>query len=385
MGQFKAETLTAVHIGSGNKLLKNLDFFVYKQNNENRLGILDFNKIANIIGSDNIPEWINFIDKRNEKNIYDFISAHAQKEFEYKDIIKRDLEVYGDFEKTTELKEQLVNADNNPIIPGSSLKGAIRTAIATNLFIKNTQVVNSCISEIKQASDNGKIYGLKKIENKLMKKLFTGNQNGTAHEDAMRFLIVGDIEFAYETQGTVIDIINYYNKGWGIKKGQSAIVETIAAGCESEPFRIKINKQLLNENKNRKLINCDITYLSDIKTIFNIVNEHTHKMVTEEIDFWEKQENYEDIGNIIDKYLQKLYEISENINNLKENEMIIRIGGNTGWISITGGWIRDLLDSDSWSKLFHLLNKNRSVDIFPKTRKSDKLGEIFGFIKISAI
>ena len=58
--------------------------------------------------------------------------------------------------------------------------------------------------------------------------------------------------------------------------------------------------------------------------------------------------------------------------------MVIRVGGNTGWFSITGGWAK-ILDEENWQVLYHLLNKNRSVKYFPKTRKTDEYGEVLVF------
>lgn len=42
----------------------------------------------------------------------------------------------------------------------------------------------------------------------------------------------------------------------------------------------------------------------------------------------------------------------------------------------------EILDEENWQVLYHLLNKNRSVKYFPKTRKTDEYGEVFGFLKI---
>jgi hypothetical protein len=60
-----------------------------------------------------------------------------------------------------------------------------------------------------------------------------------------------------------------------------------------------------------------------------------------------------------------------------------------GWEFITGAWIKNntsLLSDEEWFRLYSQLNKGRrNVDIFPKTRKIDEDGDLFGFVKLDII
>ncbi|HOK36755.1 MAG: type III-A CRISPR-associated RAMP protein Csm5 [Tenuifilum sp.] len=394
MAEFIAKTLTAVHVGSGNKLVKNFDFFTFKDEEDyDCLAIIDVNKVVNVIGINNIEKLINFIDKKGQKNIYSFINESANKKFIIDDISKRQVRVFGDFVNKTELKEQYLNSDNYPVIPGSSLKGAIRTAIARELVLKNKDYykrnIISKINQIKNTLSNqeGKIKTkhFQNIQSQIINTVFSGSYRADANKNTMRFLTICDIVFTYETQATVLDIINYTANGWNPKQGQSAIIETISEGCESEPFRITINNNLLKLNKNfngNSYLEAESSFLNDIKNIFKIVNDHTKYLVENEIGLLQNILETEKVDRSLEKYFDRLSDVLDQINNTKEDEMVIRVGGNTGWFSITGGWAKEILDEENWQVLYHLLNKNRSVKYFPKTRKTDEYGEVFGFLKI---
>lgn len=69
MAEFKTETLSEIHIGSGQILTKNIDFdFDYRKNEDNEndaiIGVFDINKIFKIIGQSNIEKLISFIEKK---------------------------------------------------------------------------------------------------------------------------------------------------------------------------------------------------------------------------------------------------------------------------------------------------------------------------------
>jgi len=392
MPDFIATTLSEVHIGSGQTLTKNLDFALGKRKNEdneieNVIGILDINKIGKLIGTENIEIFIEFIDKKGTKNIVDFIGEFTQ-ENKLENISKRVFCVYGDFSNKNFLREQLINSDKNPIIPGSSVKGAIRTAIISYLVGQNKQIVRRIIDkeQINKPFATWKEKDFQKVETKILNKLLSGTESIEANKNTMRFLIVGDVEFAYETIAFSSEILNYYFRGWNIKQGQSILTELISDNCESEPFRININKNLLDINLKYNNVKAQTDFLQSLDNLFEIINNHTKKLIENEINFWNNQDNTNEIEGKIDEYLQKLENIYSEFSKLKKDEMIIRIGGNTGWSSITGGWAKEVLSKMEWDKLYHLLNKNREVNIFPKTRKiTDDFSDPFGIIKISQI
>lgn len=391
MAEFIAKTLSEVHIGSGQTLTKNLDFAFGKRKNddnedENVVGILDIKKISDLIGIQNIQKLIDFIDKKGTKNILDFIGEFTPKN-SLKNVSKRIFCVFGDFNNKNFLKEHLLNYDNNPIIPGSSVKGAIRTAIIAYLVNQNKTIVRGIIDNEQKYKPfaNWQQRDFQKVETKILNKLLSGTEFMDANKNVMRFIIVGDVVFEYETTCMVQEIVNYYNSLWKIKEGQANLIELIAEGCESNTFRININNDLLEINLKNKKIDAKTDYLQSLDKIFEIVNNHTKKLIEKEIEFWNNQHNTDQIEDKIETYKQKLEEIHSEFSELKNGEMILRIGGNSGWTSITGGWAKEILSEMEWDKLYHLLNKKRDVKFFPKTRKIDEDGSFMGFVKISKI
>jgi CRISPR type III-A-associated RAMP protein Csm5 len=381
MADFIATTLSELHIGSGQRLLKNMDFALRKIKDTNYIGVIDIKKLSEQIGIENIEKLIGFIDKKGEKNLFEFLKTFKE-DIKLKQISKRLIQVYGNFSNKTELKEFLINSENNPFIPGSSLKGAIRTAIIDFLVQKNKNIVRGIIDN----AQNYKSFAtwqqrdFQNIETKIVNKLLSNNEKTDANSNIMRFLQVGDIEFKYETSAVVLEILNFYYSGWDIKQGQSSLIEVLLKNCESEKFRININSDLLELNlKNNKVqINKNLEY--NFKSIFEIINNHTKKNIEKELSFWKSQNTNLDK---IQTYISTFESIFEECKNLKDNEFILKLGGNSGWTSITGGWAKYVFSEMEWDKLYHLLNKGRKVDFFPKTRKIDQDGDLMGFVKIS--
>lgn len=403
MANFVAKALTSVHVGSGQVLKKNIDFFNYKSNNQQSndrsIGIINYEKVFNTYKNEfknnsDFEKWISIIEGKSDLSFYDFIKKHIKRSIDVDEITSRKLtNVYGDFANVSELKEQLINADNQPYIPGSSLKGAIRTAIISHI-VKQNNKLKSKIKEYTEEifKDNNTSYKekmnkLKTLENNLLNHVFAGSyfnldkksDKEASNKNLMRFLHVGDIVFYYETQGTVMRLVNFANR-WKFKNEVTAIIETISYGCESEPFRILIKNDFLNIAKEKKYIINDNINIIDYNKITEIVNEHTKTLLKEEIEFMNNQE-FED-EEFKENYLETLKNVEEEFTQINQGEMIIRLGGYTGWRSITGAWIENILDKDTWKKIYLNLNKNRNVAFFPKTRKSDDYADAFGFLKI---
>ena len=135
-----------------------------------------------------------------------------------------------------------------------------------------------------------------------------------------------------------------------------------------------------------------VGYLDSIEKLFEIISSHTSKLVKKEINFWEWELAQTPIGEIagdpLRRFVDGLKELQSKISELKGQECILRIGGNSGWDFITGAWIKtedNLLSDEEWERLYRMLNKNRNVDVYPKTRKLDEDGDFFGFVKLEVI
>ena len=70
MSKVKIQTLTPVHIGSGEFLKNNSDFVVYKEGNDSFISIISPKKILELIGIDHINDWVNLIERKGDTKEY---------------------------------------------------------------------------------------------------------------------------------------------------------------------------------------------------------------------------------------------------------------------------------------------------------------------------
>lgn len=375
------KTLTPVHIGSGRDLVANTEFIEFIENDERTLTVIDEKKVLDVIGEENLNRWVEIINRK--ENLKNYL-LKRKPDLKPVDIEKRSMFVYGGkISSQTTLKEQLLSAGEYPMIPGSSIKGAIRTAIIEHLINKHTEKAQEIIHR-KRKGRKWSLWDFQFIEADILNELLSKTSRVNANKNTLRFLQVGDAIFKYNTMATNIQILNLQNRGWQLKRGTDQLTETIGIDCETK-IRMKINRKLLNENIQKREVRSDTSFLKDLETLFKIINTHTQNLLEKEIRLWEEMtEDYppELLGNYLDN-LQTIKSITETC---QKNETVLRIGGGTGWDSITGGWAKtneDLFSEDEWYQLSKFLNKGRDVKYFPKTRKLDEDGDILGFIKLS--
>jgi CRISPR type III-A-associated RAMP protein Csm5 len=387
--QIKLEALTSVHIGSGQKFPMNIEVLFDGEN----LGIISLDKVVKKIGINNISKLTAAIE--NNEDTLEFL-----KRFGITDITNvsvRTMGVWGsNISQKRDLKEQLMSARGFPLLPGSSIKGAIRTAILSDMINNNDSIALNVISQQrrKTPSNRWKLRDFQNIERTIANKYFNGTDRPNANKDIMRFIQITDAEFEYKTIATNVKILNLQRNGWDFKNRGDQLTEAIGPGSETN-FRIKTDETLLNKNIEKNTIsrNIDTSFLLSIENIFYIINNHTEALLKREIENWEEEIEQTGISNsateALNNYLDNLKEIKEQLLELNtKKECILRIGGNTGWDFITGAWIKNnnkLLTDNEWENLYKQLNKGRNVDMYPKTRKLAEDGDRFGFVKMEII
>ncbi len=98
----------------------------------------------------------------------------------------------------TQVNEQIKSSDNLPYIPGTSIKGAVRTALAANAWLKLTDSERAKITQNTKRSMgqfNPKRYYKDKDE-ELMKLLFSCRTSDNSKSDAARFSIFKFFHFS---------------------------------------------------------------------------------------------------------------------------------------------------------------------------------------------
>lgn len=365
------KTLTPVHIGSGQTLNKNIDF----GQEGNQIGFFDLDKIVQLIGVENIEQLTSTINQnksmldflRNGRGLKNPITYFCERTSLVKDISLT----------TTQLKEQYRTSLKGVCIPGSSIKGSIKTAIWDDLLS------NDILKKL--TTENLKNRRGKWSDAYLDKKLF-GN---TANDKSTRFIKIGDIHFPdVQTEIHETVIINQHFNNWRKKEGNSFLIECIPVGKEAE-FNIKLDEDLLIKNKEKYpqiFDNLKTNFINDFSSLSKVINAYTLAILKWEIGDLEDR-NFENI-NEGNEMLDKYNAIAQMIDKLLDNEFIIRVGANSGWRFMTGGWVTkealSISDADYDSLKKAIQKKSYPANfLLPKTRKTNSEGWPFGFVKVS--
>jgi len=183
--KIKIEPLTAVHIGSGNSLLP-VDYTLEKPNGSTEKRYVKFSsdKIINSILESGTAQQKQELQNVSDLNDINALAKFFRKYFylgvEYDSKVTKDfINLYsskinsGLFENSLEVN-QILHHGAKPYIPGSSIKGAVRTAILNQALMDLPQESYNELLKMadKEKQRDSKKYGRyeKKIQNKALEK-----------------------------------------------------------------------------------------------------------------------------------------------------------------------------------------------------------------------
>ncbi|MCS7074034.1 MAG: type III-A CRISPR-associated RAMP protein Csm5 [Bacteroidia bacterium] len=370
MARILLKTLTPVHVGCGVKLQEKTEYIRFG----NQIAVLDDVKVLSIIGEENIPTWVSIIEKKD--NFLDYLKKRKPG-IKASDVALRIIDNPLGHYSGKEIFSQIHTGFGVPYIPGSSLKGAIRTAVFATLAKNNKELVKS------EAKRQG---GSLHKDDYLQKNLIGSDPN----HDPFRLLKVGDIHFS-KTEFRELKVANLAkNEGWHFKFSQ--FIECIPPDAESQ-FEIRFPEDTLRNTQNscKTLLQ---TYMKDslpyqtleAKQLFKMINNHTLQAMDLEKDELEmayhKFEFSDDAYELMHEYRSKLLNLYEEIKDLQnsDKECILRLGFGTGYHSITGAWKKRVLGKEDLME-----DKHRFANIYPKTRRLTAEGEPLGFLKLKLI
>jgi CRISPR type III-A-associated RAMP protein Csm5 len=367
MSNIKIETLTPVHVGSGNLLYNNTDFVTERVDDESCLIVISEEKIWKILGEQHLDNWLETIAQR--KDLIDFLKTYSSN-LKPEDYAKRQILLFSRVNSNETLKEAIHNGMGLPYIPGSSIKGAIRTAVLASLANK----IQNKESKI-QRFDRGRT---KILAVDIEKELFGNDPNS----DVFRFIQIGDAYFEKESE-IATHLVNLNIRGGNnnlMDRSKSQLVEAIGMEVESS-LQLKIAKQYYDFVKNKFPQVGDLPVLS-ISDLFGLINEHTRKLVKEEIEEWAAISKDKTGG---DDYVEEMKTILQKINACTEGKScVLRIGHASGWRFITGAWAESLSNfEDVVVPASRPNNRNYEDYNFPKTRRLDEDSYILGFVKLT--
>lgn len=388
MSKIKIETLTAVHIGSGETLQYNNDYIKGKnKDGYDILGIIEPRKVMNLIGEEHINEWVTSIE--SNKPTSEIIKIYAPNAT-IDSYSKRIILFFAD-KTTTELKEQIHDGMGRPYIPGSSIKGAIRTSILASLINKNDEgliFTKDKFGTIKKDKKGNVLVNATAIE----KKYFSSIDSEVSRQlhitdsnsDIFRFLQVGDAYFGknYEIALRMVNINEREHKNfWDESKQQ--MIEAICPEDEAF-FELKINIDGYKLSQEKKAVHTMPHEMQSIGDLFQLINQHTTSLIESDIEFWKDRTEKDDSGRT-DDYIESMSNIlavARSCNTGKE--CVLRIGHGSGWRFMTGAWTEDF---DNFQSVVIPASRPKNFNYeqfdFPKSRRVSDGCELLGFVKLT--
>lgn len=364
MSNVKIQTLTAVHIGSGETLQYGTDFVQGLTDNDYVLSVIDPRKVLALIGENNIHQWVASIERKEATSaVVKRFAPHAQ----ISDYSQRLIMEWSAAKPTDTLKEHIHDGQGRPYIPGSSLKGAIRTCVLASIANEK----NGLEKNIQNS------YG--KVSAKIIESdLFGSDPN----KDVFRFMQIGDAYFGQmrEVAVRMVNINERERRGfWDESKPQ--LIEAIPPEDETE-FHMKLNIEGYNISK-PKVHNLPMCMLSE-ESLFKTINAHTLNLLEGEIAYWEEREQDDDTQKV-SLYMEKISDIASIVKECVDGkECVLRVGHGSGWRFITGAWAENL---DNFSSVVVPSSRPKNFKYeqydFPKTRRVDDECELLGFVKLS--
>ena len=386
MNKIKIETLTPVHVGSGQSLYNGMDFIAQNKN----LGIIDVDKLGRLIGSDQktIQEWVTSIDRgTGGEFVLGRTGSHDIKDYSSRVIANR--VDFGQYDGT--LKECMHDGLGRPYIPGSSIKGAIRTLLLATIIGKlDNDAWGETVLRINER--NGRRYTVNdRIENRVL---------GDIDTDIFRFIRVGDAYFEKGCEAAIrLIMLNIREKQQLRDERKHQAVEVIEAHAEAE-FSLDISSRsaydksakFYKESKVPKPMPSFPEPFSSPQELFKMINAKTRQLIGEEIEYWENQGGSY-TGH--EGYVENLEQIYEMAKTCSERQCVIRVGQSGGWRFTTGAWAEELDEKvfkESVAKAVrgkkvnnNLIDPYSKYD-FPKSRRiSDQDLCLMGFVRLTIL
>jgi len=325
----EAKIITPVHVGAGQekKLLKDIDFFYLK--GEKKVILVDLPKIfqtlseneradfLSLLSSGQIDKFGNYLLNIRTIKPEDFQIAQIECPYEpEKEILPLTTIPAGD--------------KRIPYIPGSSLKGAIRSVIITHLHEQRNRNNNS--NRRNNPPDENILLG--PIENNLMS-----------------LIQVGDFSFE-KSRIDKIKTFNLFNSkgeyraGWKhgrresgpefASKGFIICCETFPTNSISRGF-IRIKNERFDYLNRSRMVPEHFDSFNNINTlqaIFGLINQHTRRYLLAERKFFEHYDDDESDTGLI---LESIDDLLKNIP-AQNNECLLHMGFGSGFHGITGNW-----------------------------------------------
>ena len=381
MSYLRIELLTPVHIGTGRKLEPGLDFVSFGAP-EHVVAVLDERKVFDIVGADNLSTWLSIINQNG--NLLTYL-RQRQPKLAAATIATRQLDTPEATPTAGQtVREQMHTGGGEALLPGSSLKGALRTAWLAEKILAKPR-------ESSYALPNGEA---------ALKRNFSDQQLTQSHlvpadtkrgqepnHDLLRLLQVGDAHFT-RTSCLLTETLNETGGGPQMKQSVQQFAECLSAK-QSALVRVQVpevlKRELLEKNQLRR---ADAQALT-LPALLQTVQTQTARLLARELARYEPKDfsRAEDGAGLFVEQLQQLQR--QNAACESGRAAVLRLGFGSGHAFITGGWYEEVLRDQFQVRrdIENAARKNNRYEGTPlsKTRKMTLGGVPLGFIRLTLL
>jgi len=413
--KLQVKTLSPVHIGNGERH-NGLSYVEDIFSNPKKVFIVDFDRIKKLLNQTDLESFMNWVVSEDHPSWFKFCKFELNKlqlQNEFKKISTYTLHNYSTEKYLREI-DCFIKQNNKPYIPGTEIKGALRTAVLYALLNKESYLwsstsdwrdnverkLNELIKDIKEFGNRHAanitrlkdkrlerwmkdekrikekylVNEMKVIQENLQEDILRAINNTDAKYDLLKLLHIGDTELKDPSQCLFVSNVMTLNINRGFPLFQELCKRDQIFNCQG--FKLDNNKTILNKlgfSDEQKWI------VSDVKNLFHCCYEFSSKLLEEEIDYFIKINQ--------SKIVSKLKVIAQQNN---PDSPVIRIGKNEGYLSMTMGLLVKDKDKTLYDNVLCHATKNTSyTGNFPKTRRIVNLenGDIdtCGWVKLQMI
>lgn len=322
------EIISPLHIGCGNEnnWLKGIDFV--KEGKKIRK--LKLKQLTSLIGSDQLSSI--FIN-RNENKLKSTLAGLGNRIDEVTENL-----FYFDFEPSDEIKAHIKDGLNNkPYVPGSSIKGALRSILFNHLKADTAVKEQDVFGNTKDGDEFMRFIKISDASFKktslMQAKIFNLRNENNNWLGSWKHERQGGNNSSFRPTGfhTTFEVIPPQE----IAKVQFMIADTAYDMFPFNGYYAQNSKLQKNLKEKDKIIHHNIAYL------FDIINQHTRSYIQKEINFFEKFDQADYGGEILD-YLNYLIELTEE----SQTSCLMHMASGSGFHSMTGDWrFKDHLNS----------------------------------------
>lgn len=364
------EVLTPLHIGTADekKWFKNMDF-LYQGGN------------VHIIDSQQLYLQLSNLPANNNRTVLDLYTQYLadgrhhkierllrDNNVDLRNVVKHRFEYHD--ELPTEIRPLVRSGQGTPIIPGSSIKGAIRSVIFNSLYGKSNT---------------------RRYDRNTEKDLL-----GNFDRSIMRYIRPYDAELE-ETQLVDIDLFNLYSRGFNwksqYKEGFTIVAESFRPESTTN-FRLSIADGLVEmvekgeKQLNNKFLPRYVRYVipkrgDSVALLFGMINHHTRQHLAKEIEFFKKYPQAEDTDLLIER-LEELQKRTQNESAKMGKSCVLRMAYGSGFHAITGDWRfkthTETIDYPDEENLTWSQKERRRTPARYKSRKVADNGDFFGLM-----